>query len=61
MFLADIKGDLSGIAKQGVVHEKITERIEKIHISNFDFRANPTGFGIFLPGKAIRFERLFLI
>jgi len=44
VFMADIKGDLSGIAKQGKAHEKITERIEKIKISDFQFRANPTVF-----------------
>ncbi|MFW5443026.1 MAG: helicase HerA-like domain-containing protein [Methylococcaceae bacterium] len=44
VFLADIKGDLSGIAKPGKEHKKITERIEKIQLSNFNFRANPTVF-----------------
>jgi len=44
VFLADIKGDLSGIAKPGKAHEKITERIETIQISDFNFRANPTVF-----------------
>ena len=44
VFLADIKGDLSGIAKQGKAHEKITERVEKIQIPDFNFKANPTVF-----------------
>ncbi len=44
VFLADIKGDLSGIAKAGKQHLKITERIEKIQINDFDFRANPVVF-----------------
>ncbi|MCK5191010.1 MAG: DUF853 family protein, partial [Methylococcales bacterium] len=44
VFLADIKGDLSGIAKSGKSHKKITERIDKIQISDFDFRANPAVF-----------------
>ncbi|MCK5831419.1 MAG: DUF853 family protein [Methylococcales bacterium] len=44
VFLADIKGDLSGIARPGKTHEKITERVEKIQISDFNFRANPTIF-----------------
>jgi len=44
VFMADIKGDLSGIAKQGKAHEKITERIETIKIDGFQFRANPTVF-----------------
>ena len=44
VFLADIKGDLSGIARQGETHQKITERIENIKISDFNFQANPTVF-----------------
>ena len=44
VFLADIKGDLSGISKAGKAHEKITERIEKIQIEDFNFQANPTVF-----------------
>jgi len=44
VFLADIKGDLSGIARQGRAHEKITERIENIQINDFNFQANPTVF-----------------
>ena len=44
VFLADIKGDLSGIARSGKAHKKIAERIEKIQISDFGFRANPTVF-----------------
>lgn len=44
VFLADIKGDLSGIAKPGKEHKKITERIEKIQISNFNFQPKPTVF-----------------
>jgi DNA helicase HerA-like ATPase len=44
VFLADIKGDLSGIARPGKEHEKITERIEKIQISDFNFQAKPTVF-----------------
>ncbi|BCG65378.1 MAG: hypothetical protein methR_P3210 [Methyloprofundus sp.] len=44
VFMADIKGDLSGIAKAGQSHEKITERIQHIKIDNFQFRANPTVF-----------------
>lgn len=44
VFMADIKGDLSGIAKAGQTHEKITERVQKIKINDFQFRANPTVF-----------------
>ncbi|OQK18667.1 ATP-binding protein [Methyloprofundus sedimenti] len=44
VFMADIKGDLSGMAKAGQMHEKITERVQKIRINNFQLRANPTVF-----------------
>ncbi len=44
VFLADIKGDLSGIGHQGQLHEKITERVQKIGIEDFRFRANPAVF-----------------
>jgi DNA helicase HerA-like ATPase len=44
VFLADIKGDLSGITTPGKAHEKITERINKIDIKDFNFRGNPAVF-----------------
>ena len=44
VFMADIKGDLSGVAKAGQAHEKITERVQQIRIDDFQFRANPTVF-----------------
>ena len=61
VFLADIKGDLSGIAKQGKEHKKITERIEKIQLDDFNFQANPLFSGMFLESKVILFEQQFLI
>ncbi len=44
VFLADIKGDLSGIAKAGKTHQKITERLQTIKINDFSFQPNPTVF-----------------
>ena len=44
VFLADIKGDLSGITAPGQVNPKISERVEKIAISDFQFRSNPAVF-----------------
>lgn len=38
VFLADVKGDLSGLAVQGKPHPKIEERIQKIGIDDFKFR-----------------------
>ncbi len=40
VFMADVKGDLSGLAKPANPHPKIDERIEKIGIT--DYRAGPS-------------------
>ena len=44
VFLADIKGDLSGITIPGQPHEKIAERVQQIGIANFQHRGNPAVF-----------------
>jgi DNA helicase HerA-like ATPase len=44
VFLADIKGDLSGITIPGKPHEKISERVQEIGIANFQHRGNPAVF-----------------
>ena len=44
VFMADVKGDLSGLAAAGNPHPKITERIETISLENYQQRANPTVF-----------------
>lgn len=44
VFLADIKGDLSGITIPGQPHEKISERVQQIGIANFQYRGNPAVF-----------------
>jgi len=44
VFLADIKGDLSGITIPGQPHEKISERVQKIGIANFQHHGNPAVF-----------------
>jgi DNA double-strand break repair helicase HerA and related ATPase len=44
VFLADIKGDLSGIAKAGKAHQKINERVDLIKIEDFGFTSNPAVF-----------------
>ncbi|MEQ1529123.1 MAG: helicase HerA-like domain-containing protein [Methylococcales bacterium] len=44
VFLADIKGDLSGIAMPGQSNEKITERVKAIGIDGFQHRGNPALF-----------------
>lgn len=44
VFMADIKGDLSGIAKAGQENEKLTQRVQQVRMDDFQFRANPTVF-----------------
>ncbi len=44
VFMADVKGDLSGLAKPGKPHKKIDERIERIGIDDYTARPYPTVF-----------------
>lgn len=44
VFLADIKGDLSGITKSGSLTPKFEERIKKIGINNINFSSYPVVF-----------------
>ncbi len=44
VFLADVKGDLSGLAAAGQSHPKIDARVKQLAIENFQFRAVPTVF-----------------
>lgn len=44
VFMADVKGDLSGIARAGAANPKISERIEKLGIADFQFAGYPTVF-----------------
>jgi len=44
VFMADIKGDLSGLAKAASPHPKIDERIEKIKITDYQSKAAPIVF-----------------
>jgi uncharacterized protein len=43
-FMADVKGDLSGIAHPGQENPKIAERISKIGIQHFQYTGYPTVF-----------------
>lgn len=43
-FVADVKGDLSGIAEPGKPHPKIDERIEKIGIEGYELQGSPVIF-----------------
>jgi DNA helicase HerA-like ATPase len=44
VFLADVKGDISGLSQIGKPHPKIDERIEKIGIESFQQRGYPVAF-----------------
>lgn len=44
VFMADVKGDVSGIAIEGKPHHKIDERLESIGIEDFQLRGNPVVF-----------------
>lgn len=44
VFLADIKGDVSGLVQPGVDNENVQSRIDSMKIENFDFTAFPTRF-----------------
>lgn len=44
VFMADVKGDLSGMACSGKPHPKIDERVEAIGIDDFELAENPVIF-----------------
>jgi DNA helicase HerA-like ATPase len=44
VFLADVKGDLSGVAAAGSLTPKLADRLKAIHVDPPDWRANPTVF-----------------
>ena len=46
VFLADIKGDLSGIAKAAVPTDKLKARLEKHHLPTLDWSACPVVFWV---------------
>ena len=44
VFMADVKGDLSGLSQTGNPHPKVDERVEKIGIEGFEQRGFPVAF-----------------
>jgi len=44
VFLADVKGDLSGLAQAGSMNDKIQSRLDVIGLKDFNNEANPTLF-----------------
>jgi len=44
VFLADVKGDLSGVAAAGTLSPKLEQRLASTHLAKPDFTANPAAF-----------------
>jgi uncharacterized protein len=44
VFMADVKGDLSGISQPGTPHPKIDERVQKVGLADYRQRGYPTVF-----------------
>jgi uncharacterized protein len=44
VFMADVKGDLSGLAKAGSDNPKVSERVQKLGLTDFKFEACPVMF-----------------
>lgn len=44
VFLPDVKGDLSGIARAGVENPKLSERVQRAGLPDFSFEASPVVF-----------------
>jgi signal recognition particle GTPase len=61
VFMADVKGDLTGIAQAGTASEKLLARLKNIGVNDWQPHANPWWCGISLARKAIRCGRRFRI
>lgn len=44
VFLADIKGDVSGMCKPGEANKHVDERVQQLNIQNFSYQAYPVRF-----------------
>jgi DNA helicase HerA-like ATPase len=44
VFMADVKGDLSGLAKPGGDHPKVTERVRELNLEDFSYSRFPVVF-----------------
>lgn len=58
VFLADMKGDISGLSKAGESNEKINQRVEKYNLTEkgFNFKSYPVEFGTYLGRKDCQLE-----
>ena len=61
VFMADVKGDLTGIAQAGTASEKLLARLKNIGVNDWQPHANQWWCGISLARKAIRCGRRFRI
>lgn len=43
-FVADVKGDIAGMARPGNPHPKIADRVKTLGLQGFDYRAAPVAF-----------------
>src|SRR5687767_3932882 len=44
VFMADVKGDLAGMAAAGGANAKVTERVKSLGLEGFEYRPNPVMF-----------------
>ncbi len=44
VFMADVKGDLSGLSRPGAANAKIMERVQKLALTDFKFSGSPVTF-----------------
>ena len=51
VFMADVKGDLSGLPLPGGENPKIRERIQKLGLKDFSFQGFPVVTGASAPGR----------
>ena len=58
VFLADVKGDVSGVGKASKPHPKIDERIEVIGIKGYQMLPSRWYFGTYLGKRVTRFAPL---
>src|SRR5512143_1167700 len=51
VFMADVKGDLSGIARAGGDHPKVAERVKSLGLDGFQYQGYPAVFWDVFGGK----------
>lgn len=59
VFMADIKGDLTGISQSGGQNPKVATRIQELKLPAYEFRDAQSRFGTSLENKATPLGRRF--